>query len=70
MTKDILTDYAEGIACNNFDIRHNYHVRRIATNTWFVLSKKTGNIQKLDNKQVKSYDRVRKVLIDYEGLNF
>ena len=66
MTKDILTKYAEGIVCNNFDIRHNYYVRRIATNLWYVISKKIGKIHKLDNKKVINYDRVRKVIIDNE----
>ena len=67
LTKEILTDYAEGIACKNFDIRNKYNVRRIATDTWFVLSKNVGIIQKLDNNEVKKFDRVCKVLIDSEG---
>ena len=67
MTKETLTDYAEGIACNNFDTRKNYNVRRIDTNKWFVLANNVGKRRKLHDDEVKKYDRVRKVFIDSEG---
>ena len=67
LTKETLTDYAEGIACNNFDTRHKYNVRQIDTYKWFVLAKNVGIMQKLDHNAAIKYDRVRKVLIDSEG---
>ena len=38
-TKQYLTDYAEGIACSNFDRRTSYIKRRIDKNQWLVTSK-------------------------------
>ena len=67
MTKDILTKYAEGIACHNFDVRHNYNVRRIARHTWYVLYKNIGKVEKMDESKDIKYDRVRTVIIDNQG---
>ena len=36
LTKDYLTEYAEGIACDNFDRRLKYVKKRIDDNTWLV----------------------------------
>ena len=39
LTKKILTTYAEGLACDNFDKRTLYNVWRNDVNTWWVLKK-------------------------------
>ena len=39
LTKDNLTVYAEGLACNNFNKNIFYNLRRLAKDTWYVLKK-------------------------------
>ena len=67
LTKDFLTEYAEGLACKNFDNRIFYESRRIDVNTWLVMSKKSmlRNEQNMQHGIV--FQRVRKVIIDVEG---
>ena len=42
LIKDVLTVYAEGLACNNFDTNTIYNVRHHDTCTWYVLKKSAG----------------------------
>ena len=39
LTKNSLSTYAEGLACNNFDKRTLYNIWRNDENTWWVLKK-------------------------------
>ena len=67
ITKDILTEYAEGLACNNFDRRILYHVRQISQYKWMVIYKKhvSGQNKKLSSELM--FQRVRTVTIDTDG---
>ena len=38
-TKDLLTKYAEGIACVRFDSKDDYNVRLHHKHQWFVMRK-------------------------------
>ena len=42
LTKNILTTYAEGLACKNFGKIELYNVRRYASDTWWVLKDVAG----------------------------
>ena len=67
LTKNVLTTYAEGLACKNFDQRVMYNVRRYSSYVWLVLKKESGlKPPSLDQSQKLYYDRVRHVTIDAE----
>ena len=54
LTKDILTKYAEGLACVRFDMRNLYDVRLYKKHHWFVMKKceqKTDDKKKDKKKQ-------------------
>ena len=40
LTKHVLTTYAEGLACKNFDQKVVYNVRRYSVYVWLVLKRK------------------------------
>ena len=42
LTKDVLTVYAEGLACNNFDRKKFCNGRRHDKDTWYILKKSVG----------------------------
>ena len=42
LTKDVLTPYGEGLACDQFDKRIYYNVHRNDKHLWWVLNKKAG----------------------------
>ena len=50
LTKEVLTVYAEGIACDNFDKKTVYNVRRHDKYTWYVLKKVAGQESELSSK--------------------
>ena len=52
-TKDILTSYAEGLACVRFDMRDLYNVRLYKKHQWLVMKK--DDVQ--DNRKSKSKDK-------------
>ena len=52
-TKNDLTTYAEGLACDNFDNRKIYNVWRNDANTWWVLKKQPVPVQRHRMNQVK-----------------
>ena len=67
-TKNALTTYAEGLACDNFDNRKIYNVWRNDANSWWVLKKTAGTIAMVSYESSKIlYDRVRIVNIDCDG---
>ena len=68
LTRDSLTTYAEGLACDNFDRGKTYHIRRIDQNSWYVLKHCAGK-SKFDSRESGAllYDRVRHVGIDSDG---
>ena len=58
-TKDVLTPYAEELACDNFDIKKYYNVHRNTLLSWFVLNKEVGSSHsKDDNAPNIRFDRV------------
>ena len=69
LTKDFLTDYAEGLACSNFDRKKFYVNRRVSTNKWYVCQ---SSIIDDDNELeddteppiVTNFKRIRVVTID------
>ena len=65
LTKNALTAYAEGLACDNFDKRTLYNVWRNDANTWWVLKTAAGTIAyaSYDSSKIV-YDSVRIVSID------
>lgn len=72
LTKEYLTDYAEGLACSNFDNRCFYTKRRISSLEWLVCS--SHIFDEHDSKQNKSnnfkhtsFQRVRSVTIDSDN---
>ena len=66
-TKDILTEYAEGLACNNFDRQTLYHVRQICQFKWMVIYKKSISGFPEKKSSALSFQRVRTVTIDTDG---
>ena len=66
-TKEILTEYAEGLACNNFDRRTLYHVRQICQFKWMVIYKKSISGFPEKKSSALSFQRVRTVTIDTDG---
>ena len=66
-TKQILTEYAEGLACNNFDRRLLYHVRQISQHQWMVIYKESILSKSGKISSGVSFQRVRKVTIDRDG---
>ena len=55
LTKNSLTTYAEGLACDNFDKRTIYNVWRNDVNTWWVLKKQQVLLQLRHMNQLKCY---------------
>ena len=49
--KDVLTPYAEELACDNFDNKKYYNVHRNTSLSWFVLNKEVGSITSIDNSE-------------------
>ena len=68
LTKDALTTYAEGLACDNFERGKTYHIRRNDEYSWWVLKDCAGTLP-LDSTESGTllYDRVRHVGIDCNG---
>ena len=67
-SKDILTKFAEGLACKYYDQHESYYVRLIdkKTLTWFVMNKNVGETEKpasSDSKDQVLFTRCRKVTI-------
>ena len=48
-TKGVLTPYAEGLACENFDNKKYYNVHRNTSLSWFVLNKEAGSSPSIDD---------------------
>ena len=67
LTKDYLTEYAEGLACANFDRRMYYLHRKISHNTWYVMHESYLSMDPTIKHKGLCYKRVRKVTIDAEG---
>lgn len=68
LTKDSLTTYAEGLACNNFERGKTYHIRRNDESSWWVLKNCAGTCTFSSREsETLLYDRVRQVVIDSEG---
>jgi len=64
-TKDVLTPYAEGLACDNFDKKEYYNVHRNSKSSWLVLNKLAGTTPPIDDmSKLIKFDRVRVVQID------
>ena len=42
LTRDPLTTYAEGLACDNLKRGKTYHIRRIDQTSWYVLKDCAG----------------------------
>ena len=65
MTKDLLTKYAEGLACVRFDMRNQYDVRLYKKHHWFVMKKRNQNTDTKDKGRKHSikFDRCRSVQI-------
>ena len=68
LTKDALTTYAEGLACDNFERGKSYNIRRNDEYSWWVLKDCAGTLP-LDSTESGTllYDRVRHVGIDCNG---
>ena len=68
LTRDSLTTYAEGLACDNFERGKKCHIRRNDQNSWLVLKDCAGTL-KVDSRESGTllYDRVRHVVIDSDG---
>ena len=67
-TKNALTTYAEGLACDNFDNRKIYNVWRNDANSWWVMKKTAGTSAMVSYESSEIlYDRVRIVNIDCDG---
>ena len=67
LTKDVLTPYGEGLACDQFDQRIYYNVHRNDQYLWWVLNKKAGcpSADNMNDECSKvRFDRVRIVTID------
>ena len=45
-TKDCLTTYAEGLACNNFDKRVLYIARKQSNKIWYVMKKDIKKVER------------------------
>lgn len=68
LTRDSLTTYAEGLACDNFERGKTYNIRRNDQYSWYVLKDCAGTSQ-FDSRESGTllYDRVRHVVIDSDG---
>ena len=68
-TAEFLTDYAEGLACSNFDRRHQYTKKYIGNKTWLVCRSRLFHdkyetlMDNYDKKETR-FLRVREVCID------
>ena len=68
LTKNYLTTYVEGLACDNFDKRTLYNIWSNDQNIWWVLKEPAGTMEYASYDSSKLlYDRVRIVSIDCEG---
>ena len=68
LTKDSLTTYAEGLACDNFEWGKTYHIRRNDESSWWVLKDCAGTLPVASREsETLLYDRVRQVVIDSDG---
>ena len=63
LTKDVLTDYAEGLACNNFDTKTIYNTRRHKKYTWYVLKKAAGEEGVQTSKNQQFFDQICMITI-------
>ena len=68
-TSEYLTDYAEGLACSNFDRRHQYTKKYIGNKMWLVCRSRLFHDKYetlMDNYALKEtrFLRVREVFID------
>lgn len=63
LTKDILTTYAEGLACATFDQHINYNVIRLANDKWYVMHKDVGKHRVFNSTEPLEFDRLRIVTI-------
>ena len=59
----VLTVYTEGLACNNFDKKTIYNVRRHNKYTWYVLKKSVGEEGELNSTNQLSFYRVRMITV-------
>ena len=66
-TKDYLTTYAEGLACNNFDKRVLYIARKQSNKIWYVMKK---DIKKDDDKKINILKFVRVRIVSIDNDNF
>ena len=48
-TKDVLTSYAEGLACDNIDKKEYYNVHRTTEFCWYIINKEASKIQPNDD---------------------
>ena len=68
LTKESLTIFAEGLACDIFERGKFYNIWRNDKKTWWVLKKCAGTIRCVSYYSSKLlYDRVRIVSIDTDG---
>lgn len=66
-TKDCLTTFAEGLACNNFDKRVLYIARKQSNKIWYVMKK---DIKKDDDKKINILKFVRVRIVSIDNDNF
>ena len=62
-----MTEYAEGLACNNFDRRANYTSRKITDNVWYVMYKSHLCNGKMTGHIGLSFKRLRIVTLHDAG---
>ena len=65
LTKDILTVYAEGLACYRFDKRKCYNVRRHAKATWYFLLKSIGEVGEPSSTHQLIFNQVGSISINH-----
>ena len=63
LTNDVLIVYTEGLACNNFDKKTIYNVKRHKKYTWYVLKKSAAEECEPASTNQLSFDRVCMIII-------